>query len=319
MKRQFKVILGLAAVALLLSACSQSSGQASKDVKHVGILQYVELEPLDAAREGFIKELEKHGYKDGKTIEIDYQNAQGDQSSLPTMSEKLVSDNDIVLGIATQPAQSLTSMSTDTPVLFTAVSDPVSAKVIESFDKPGGRATGTTNMAPVKERVELLRKVMPEVKTVGIMYTTSELNSELQVEKAKKAFEEAGIKTVVKGISSTNDIQDTARTLMEQTEVLFMPTDGLIDSSISIVTDLSRELKIPVVSGSADLVKKGVLFAYGPNYEKLGRQTARQAIKILEGKDIATIPAEEPQGMEVTVNDEMSELLGIDLTPITKK
>lgn len=106
---------------------------------------------------------------------------------------------------------------------------------------------------------------------------------------------------------------------MEQTEVLYMPTDGLIDSSITIVTDLSKEMKIPVVSGSADLVKAGVLFAYGPDYEQLGRQTARQAIALLKGKDIATIKAEEPAGMRVTINQDMSTLLGIDLSSIEEK
>lgn len=312
-----KLISILAIASFALTACSQSQqGKSGEERKQIGILQYVELEPLDAAREGFLAELEDEGYRDGETVDIHYQNAQGDQSSLPTMSEKLLADNDLVLGIATQPAQSLTTVSSKTPVLFTAVSDPVSAKIIKSFEQPGGRATGTTNMAPVSERVALLQKVMPNLKKVGIMYTTNELNSELQVKKAKKAFKEAGIETVVKGISSTNDIQDTTRSLMEQTEVLFMPTDGLIDSSISIVTDLSKEMKVPVVSGSADLVESGVLFAYGPNYEKLGRQTAKQAIAVLEGKDIADIPAEEPAGMEVTVNKEMEKYLGIDLSPI---
>lgn len=318
MKKKWVLVSLMAILGFGLTACSQSK-DVKTDQKRIGILQYIELEPLDAARKGFIAELEEQGYRDGDNIRIDYKNAQGDQSSLPSMSEKLVADNDLVLGIATQSAQSLLAVPSETPILFTAVSDPVSAKVIKSFDQPGGRATGTTNMAPVKERVALLQKVMPNLKKVGIMYTTNELNSELQVERAKKVFQKAGIETVVKGISSTNDIQDTTRSLMEQTEVLYMPTDGLIDSSITIVTDLSKEMKIPVVSGSADLVKAGVLFAYGPDYEQLGRQTARQAIALLKGKDIATIKAEEPAGMRVTINQDMSTLLGIDLSSIEEK
>lgn len=319
MKKRFKVIFGLAAATVLLAACSQSSDKASKAVKHIGILQYVEFETLDVARKGFVDELAKEGYKDGDNIVIDYQNAQGDQSNLQTISEKLVKDNDLVLGIATPAAQALSMASKDVPVTFTAVTDPLSAKLVESFKKPGGNTTGTTDMAPTKKRIALLRKVMPNVKKVGIMYTTNERNSEVQVKEAQEEFKKEGIEVVTKGISSTNDVQDTTRSLMNQTQVLYMPTDNLIDSSITLVTDLSKEMKIPVYAANADLVDKGALFSYGPNFEELGRQTARQAVRILKGEKVSTISVESPENLTVKVNHEMAKRLGIDTSAIEDK
>lgn len=319
MKKRFKVMFGLAAATVLLAACSQSSDKASKDAKHIGILQYVEFETLDVARKGFVDELAKEGYKDGDNIVIDYQNAQGDQSNLQTISEKLVKDNDLVLGIATPAAQALSTASKDVPVTFTAVTDPLSAKLVKSFKKPGGNATGTTDMTPTKKRIELLKKVMPNLKKVGIMYTTNERNSEVQVKEAQQEFKKEGIEVVTKGISSTNDVQDTTRSLMNQTQVLYMPTDNLIDSSITLVTDLSKEMKIPVYAANADLVDKGALFSYGPNFEELGRQTARQAVRILKGEKVSNVSVESPENLTVKVNDDMAKRLGIDMSAIEDK
>lgn len=301
--------------ALTLGGCS-SSKNANKDVVHIGILQYVEHPSLSAARKGFVAELKKEGYVDGKNLKLDYENAQGDQSNLQTISTNLLSNNDLVLGIATPAAQTLSNLSTDVPVLFTAVTDPVSAKLVKTMEKPEGIATGTSDMSPISKQVELLQKVMPNVKKVGIMYTTNERNSEVQVEEAQKEFAKAGIDVLTKGISSTNDVQDTAKSLMSQTQVLFIPTDNMIVSAISLITELSKEMKVPVVGGSADIVEQGVLFTYGANYEALGRQTAKLAVRIIKGEDVSEVSSEYPKTLNVVANDDMAKTLGIDLTSI---
>lgn len=301
--------------ALTLGGCS-SSKNANKDVVHIGILQYVEHPSLSAARKGFVAELKKEGYVDGKNLKLDYENAQGDQSNLQTISTNLLSNNDLVLGIATPAAQTLSNLSTDVPVLFTAVTDPVSAKLVKTMENPEDIATGTSDMSPISKQVELLQKVMPDVKKVGIMYTTNERNSEVQVEEAQKEFAKAGIDVLTKGISSTNDVQDTAKSLMSQTQVLFIPTDNMIVSAISLITELSKEMKVPVVGGSADIVEQGVLFTYGANYEALGRQTAKLAVRIIKGEDVSKISAEYPKTLNVVANDDMAKTLGIDLTSI---
>ncbi|SEK62041.1 putative ABC transport system permease protein [Streptococcus equinus] len=315
MKKCLAALMAVMLAALTLGGCS-SSKNANKDVVHIGILQYVEHPSLSAARKGFVAELKKEGYVDGKNLKLDYENAQGDQSNLQTISTNLLSNNDLVLGIATPAAQTLSNLSTDVPVLFTAVTDPVSAKLVKTMENPEGIATGTSDMSPISKQVELLQKVMPNVRKVGIMYTTNERNSEVQVEEAQKEFAKAGIDVLTKGISSTNDVQDTAKSLMSQTQVLFIPTDNMIVSAISLITELSKEMKVPVVGGSADIVEQGVLFTYGANYEALGRQTAKLAVRIIKGEDVSKVSSEYPKTLNVVANDDMAKTLGIDLTSI---
>ncbi len=315
MKKGLTALMAVMLAALTLAGCS-SNKNASKDVVHLGILQYVEHPSLTAARKGFVDELKKEGYVEGKNLKLDYENAQGDQSNLQTISTNLLSNNDLVLGIATPAAQTLSNLSSDVPVVFTAVTDPVSAKLVDTMEKPAGIATGTSDMSPISKQVELLQKVMPDVKKVGIMYTTNERNSEVQVEEAQKEFAKAGIDVITKGISSTNDVQDTAKSLMSQTQVLFIPTDNMIVSAISLLTELSKEMKVPVVGGSADVVDQGVLFTYGANYEALGRQTAKLAVRIIKGEDVSQVAAEYPKALNVVANDDMAKTLGIDLSSI---
>ncbi|HEM3544823.1 TPA: ABC transporter substrate-binding protein [Streptococcus suis] len=301
---------------LTLAACSSSSEQASSDVVKVGVLQYMEHESLTAAREGFVAELEANGYKEGEKLVLDYQNAQGDQANLQTISEQLIDGNDIVLAIATPSAQSLATVSTETPIVFTAVTDPLSADLVESIEKPGGLLTGTSDQAPIDKQVELLGQAVPDAKTVGILYTTSERNSEVQVVQAKELLEKAGYKVVVKGITSTNEVQDATTSLMKDVDALFIPTDNTVASTMTMIGELSVEHKVPVIGGSTDMVDEGGLLTYGTNYEALGRQTAKMAIKIIEGANVSETAVEYPETVSLHVNEEMAQKLGIDTSKL---
>ncbi|WP_099832475.1 ABC transporter substrate-binding protein [Streptococcus suis] len=301
---------------LTLAACSSSSEQASSDVVKVGVLQYMEHESLTAAREGFVAELEANGYKEGEKLVLDYQNAQGDQANLQTISEQLIDGNDIVLAIATPSAQSLATVSTETPIVFTAVTDPLSADLVESIEKPGGLLTGTSDQAPIDKQVELLGQAIPAAKTVGILYTTSERNSEVQVEQAKELLEKAGYKVVVKGITSSNEVQDATTSLMKDVDALFIPTDNTVASTMTMIGELSVEHKVPVIGGSTDMVDEGGLLTYGTNYEALGRQTAKMAIKIIEGANVSETAVEYPETVSLHVNEEIAQKLGIDTSKL---
>lgn len=317
-KNVMKKLAGISLVGmsvLALVACSSGSSSSDGTVK-VGILQYMEHDSLTAARKGFVAELEENGYKEGDKISLDYKNAQGDQANLQTISEQLVSDNDIVLAIATPSAQSLATVSTETPILFTAVTDPVSADLVESIEKPGGLLTGTSDQAPIDKQVELLGQAVPDAKTVGILYTTSERNSEVQVEEAQKLLEKAGYKVTLKGISSTNEVQDAATSLMKDVDAVFVPTDNTVASTMTMIGELSVQYKVPVIGGSTDMVDQGGLLTYGTNYEALGRQTAKIAIKIIEGADPAEVAVEYPETVDLHVNADMAEKLGIDVSSL---
>lgn len=316
-----KLVLGsvLSLSALSLVACGSNSAKdaGNSDTVKVGILQYMEHDSLTAAREGFVAELEANGYKDGDKIKVDYQNAQGDQANLQTISEQLVGNNDIVLAIATPAAQSLATASSEVPILFTAVTDPLSADLVDSIKKPGGNLTGTSDQAPIDKQVELLGQAVPNAKTVGILYTTSERNSEVQVEEAKKLLEKAGYKVEVKGISSTNDVQDAATSLMKDVDAVFVPTDNTVASTMTLIGELSIANKVPVIGGSTDMVDAGGLLTYGTNYEALGRQTAKMAIKIIEGAKPAEVAVEYPETVSLHVNKDMAGKLGIDVSKLS--
>lgn len=229
----------------------------------------------------------------------------------------MVGKNDLILAIATPAAQSLATASSEVPVLFTAVTDPLSADLVDSWETPGGNLTGTSDQAPIDKQVELLGQAVPEAKKVGILYTTSERNSEVQVEEASKLLEEAGYTVVLKGISTTNDVQDAATSLMKDVDVVFVPTDNTVASTMTMIGELSVEYKVPVIGGSTDMVDVGGLLTYGTNYEALGRQTAKMAIKIIEGEKVAELAVEAPETVDLHVNQEMADKLGINVSKLS--
>lgn len=177
--------------------------------------------------------------------------------------------------------------------------------------------TGTSDQAPIGKQIDLLGQAVPNAKTVGILYTTSERNSEVQVEEAKPLLEKAGYKIVVKGISNTNEVQDAATSLMKSVDAVFIPTDNTVASTMTMIGDLSVQYKVPVIGGSTDMVDEGGLLTYGTNYEALGRQTAKMAIKIIEGATPAKTAVESPATVDLHVNEEMAKKLGIDTSKLS--
>lgn len=319
MKLKTYLLLGLTSLLLVGCRNAESSPTKTSGKVTVGILQYMEHDSLTAARKGFETALKEGGYEAGKNLTIDYQNAQGDQSNLQTMSEQLVKKSDVVLAIATPSAQSLATVSTETPVLFTAVTDPLSANLVKSIKKPGGLITGTSDQAPIDKQVDLLKQALPQAKKVGILYTSSERNSEVQVKEAEKELKKAGYEIVKKGISSSNDVQDAATSLMKTSDALFVPTDNTVASTMTMLGQLSLDNKVPFIGGSTDMVDAGGLLTYGTNYTELGKQVGKQALKVLKGQKPATIPVEYPKKLELHVNQKQAEALGIDVSHLSLK
>ena len=194
--KKFLVSMMAVITAVLLVACSNAS---NKDLVHVGVLQYVEHPSLSATRKGFIEELKEEGYVDGKNIKIDYQNAQGDQSNLQTISQSLIEDNDLMLAIATPAAQSLSSLTKDKPILFTAVTDPVSAKLVKSMDNVGGNVTGTSDMSPINKQVELLKKgTFQTLKKLGLCTRPASVTQKFRLKKPRNTSRKLVLKRLSK-------------------------------------------------------------------------------------------------------------------------
>ncbi|TFI62131.1 ABC transporter substrate-binding protein [Carnobacterium divergens] len=314
-------LTGLVALGLLAGCTGGNSKSENKKEVKVGVLQYMEHNSLDQARKGFVAELKDAGYEEGKNMTLDYQNAQGDQSNLKSMSERLVKNkNDVILAIATPAAQSVVNETTTLPVLFTAVTDAVSAGLVTSNEKPGGNVTGTSDMVPIDEQTDLLLSIVPEAKTVGIIYNASEKNSEIQSKLAKKALEKSGVKVKEVTVSSTNDVQQVMTSLAKQVDGIYIPTDNTLAKTMSTVGEIAEAAKIPVIAGSTDMVEEGGLATYGINYEKLGRQTGKLAVKILKGEaKPAELSIETSKNLELVVNQKMAKALEIDPASIKIK
>ena len=324
MKVVRKLLAPLLVVGILLTSLislHQLKADKKKDVFRIGISQFITHQSLDATREGFVDELAKQGYVEGKNIEIDLQNAQGEQRNLKTISQQLAESSDVVLAIATPSAQSLANTTQTTPVIFSAVTDPVSAKLVESREHPGGNVTGTSDQSSdaISTQINLIKKVLPKAKTIGILYTQSEPNSVVQKDEAKRLLEEKGFTVVEKTILDSNNVKAAAESLMTEVDMVFVPTDNIISSTMETVKQVSIKHKVPVFGGSTEMVAVGGLYNYGTNYEELGRQTARMLVRVLKGEKPENIAVELPEKLELHTNQEMADALGIDISKLEGK
>ena len=324
MKVVRKLLAPLLVVGILLTSLislHQLKADKKKDVFRIGISQFITHQSLDATRDGFVDELAKQGYVEGKNIEIDFQNAQGEQRNLKTISQQLVESSDVVLAIATPSAQSLANTTQTTPVIFSAVTDPVSAKLVDSREHPGGNVTGTSDQSSdaISTQINLIKKVLPKAKTIGILYTQSEPNSVVQKDEAKRLLEEKGFTVVEKTILDSNNVKAAAESLMAEVDMVFVPTDNIISSTMETVKQVSIKHKVPVFGGSTEMVAVGGLYNYGTNYEELGRQTARMLIRVLKGEKPENIAVELPEKLELHTNQEMAAALGIDISKLESK
>lgn len=316
MKMKKWITTGLLAttLGLGLAACGNTNNATEDGKKTVGILQLVEHGSLDAAYEGFKEGLAEGGYKEGENLTLEYQNAQNSQDNLKSMSEKLVKNSpDLFLGIATPAAVSLANETTDIPIVVTAVTDLVEAKLADSNEAPGRNITGTSDMVPIDKQIQLLLSIVPDAKTIGIMYNAGEANSKIQADLAEKALKDAGVDVKVLTANTTNDVQQVTTSLAKDVDGIYVPTDNTFASAAAVVGEVAKETKTPIVAGSVEQVEDGALATFGIDYKSLGKQTGELAAKILDGDEKpATTPVETANKLELVVNQEMVTALGID-------
>lgn len=325
MKRVLSVLLAVLLV-LAMTACGTQnedpqSGtnddvQSTGDAQYtVGIIQLSEHSALDSAREGFIVALADNGLVDGENLEIDFQNAQNDQSNLGTIADRFVSkDVDLVLAIATPAAQTMAGKTTEIPIIATAVTDFAEARLVNDNDNPGTNVSGTSDMNPIKEQIELVKQLAPDCQTVGVCYNSGEDNSVLQAELARAEIEAQGMSYVEVTVSSTNDVQQAITTLASQCDAIYLPTDNTLASSIPVVYGVVAETKTPVIGGESGMVDSGALATVGINYYDLGYQAGEMAIRVLlEGADISTMPVEHQTEYEYTFNLDTAEAIGLTI------
>lgn len=281
----------------------------------IGVLQLIEHNALDSAYKGFVDGLKEAGYEDGKNIIIDYQNAQGEQANCITIGQKFINDkSDLILAIATPAAQAIANMTKDIPILITAVTDPADSKLVADNNAPGGNVTGTSDLTPVEAQIELLKEMIPNVKTVGLLYCSSEQNSVFQINIAKKKLDAMGIKYIDIAISNLNEIQQVIQNVIGKVEAIYTPTDNMIANGMATVALMTEPAKLPVICGEGGMTMLGGTATYGINYYELGKLTSTQAVSILKGdKKTSEMPIEYLQKFDLVVNTNMIESIGLTI------
>ena len=301
----------------LLTGC-KSSGSKSGDAEYtIGISQFAEHGSLDNCREGFIEGLKEEGIEEGENLKIEYKNAAADQGTAKQISDTFVSDKvDLICGIATPSAQAAfnSAMNSDIPVIYTAVTDPAEAKLVDDEGNPVGEITGTSDELPIKEQLEMIREILPDAKKVGILYTTSEANSVSALSTYKKLAGDYDLEIVEKGVTQTADISLAAEELLGEVDCLTNPTDNTVVNSLATILDKANAQKIPVFGSEIEQVKLGCLAAEGLDYIKLGKQTGKMAAQVLKGeKKASEIKYETISEPGLYVNTKAAENLGITI------
>jgi len=319
-KRKLAMLLCTVLVGGILAGCGQSATDSNKgtttsaDVKNIGVVQLVQHDALDASNKGFVDGLKEKGYEDGKNIKIEQQNAQGEQANAQTICKQFVdAKKDLIFAIATPAAQAAYNSTKDIPIIFTAVTDPVKAEIAKDWKSSGTNVTGTSDKVPVDKQIELLKKLIPNAKTVGVIYSTSETNSVIQVDELKAAAAKQGLAVKEIGVTTVNEINQNLTSALGQIDVLYTPTDNTVASGYALVGKLCLEKNIPIIGAEEAVVTKGGLASIGIDYYKLGKEAGLKAAEVLAGKKPSDVEITTLSEMSFTINTDVAKKLNITI------
>ena len=321
-KKTIAIMMTAAMVMAMAAGCgskeSSSSDGDNKEASYkIGIQQFAEHGSLDNCREGFLEGLEEEGIKEGDNLKVEVKNAMADTATNAQIADSFVSDNmDLICAIATPSAQSAynAAMDKDIPVVYTAVTDPVAAELADKDGNPVGNVTGTSDTLPVEEQLKMIREMMPDAKTIGILYTTSEANSVSALATYESLVDKYGFTLETKGISQTSEIALATDDLLTKVDCITNLTDNTVVASLPTILEKANEKGIPVFGSEIEQVKIGCLAAEGIDYIQLGKQTGKIAAQILKGeKKASEIPYEIISEPGFYVNTKVAENLGIEV------
>ncbi|OAV79003.1 ABC transporter substrate-binding protein [Dietzia sp. 111N12-1] len=310
-----KLITGLVATSVLVLAGCSSGGEddaagGGGESYRIGINQLVQHPALDSATAGFKEAFSEAGVE----VEFDEQNANGEQGTALTIAQQFASDDlDLALAVATPAAQAMAQNITDVPLLFTAVTDPVSAELVDSMEEPGANVTGTSDAAPIEKQLELLKEIVPDAERIGIVYASGEVNSQVQVDQAREAAGPLGLEIETQTVTTVNEIQQAVEALGD-VDAIYVPTDNMVVSGIASLVQVAEGKQIPVIAAESGTVEGGAVATLGIDYTELGRQTGEMALRILrDGEDPATMPVETATEFTYVVNEDAAERQGVTI------
>lgn len=321
MKKILVLVLTLVMI-FTAAGCSSSKDQESRvgpgekgEAKvTVGIVQIVEHPSLNTIREACVEQLAAKGFKEGDDLVIDYQNAQNDQTNLKTICQKFAVNNyDLIIAIATPSAQAAAGETKTIPIVFAACTDPLGSGLVTDLDHPGGNITGTSDAVSAEKIMELAKRITPDIKTVGALYSSSETNSIAVIENLKAYAKENGMTVIDATVTNSSEVQQAASVLTGKADCIFSPIDNTVASAMPIVAQVANKAKTPVYVGADSMVKDGGLATYGINYVILGQETADMAAEILNGKNPGDIPVRTMSEMDIYLNQATADAIGITI------
>ena len=318
MKKVVLSVMAMIMAVVMLTACgSDKTGDSGKKVYKVGVTQYADHPSLDNCREGFIKGLEDNGFVEGDNLEIEYQAAQANDSMNTQIAQTFANGGmDLVCGIATPSAQALyvACKEKKIPVVFNAISDPIGAGLAVSETEPMEGISGVSDLLPVEDQLKLIRAVLPDAKKIGILYTTSEMNSISTIEIYKNLAPKYGFEIVDKGIAKQAEVTQAADVLLNEVDCISNLTDNTVVAALSAVLEKANAKNIPVFGSEEEQVKNGCIASAGLDYLSLGVQAGNMAARVLKGEDISKIPFETIKESKLTVNESVASKLGIEIS-----
>ncbi len=313
-KKSLFVVSIFISLTLLFMFSFHMSAQAQDKVFKIGISQFVEHPALDSAREGFIESLSEAGFVEGENIEINLENAQADFSTTQTIAQKFKGQNlDLVLAIATPNAQSAAGVLTDTPLIITAVTDPVAAGLVEDLENKSKPITGTTDMNPVAKQLELIKQFVPSAEKIGILYNSGEVNSVVQVDIAKEAAADMGLEIVEGTVTNTSEVTLATSSIVGKVDAIYLPTDNTIASAVPSIMKIAKENNVPVFAAEKGQVENGAIATRGIDYFTLGKETGQIAARVLNGEDPVSIPITGSKNLQLIVNKKSVEEFNLEI------
>lgn len=303
-----------AMMAISMTAVMAAGAMAEEEMVNIGVIQYMQHASLDENYEGFVAGLAEAGYVEGENLTINFQNASGEVSNCQQICNLFAnSDTDLVFAIATPAAQAAVNVfqETDIPVIFSSVTDAVTAGLVDSNEAPGKNVTGTLDMPVIADQVAVIKDILPDAEKIAILYTSSEANSEVQAEQAQAAAEEMGMEVVVQTSSTSNDIPQVISSVVGSVDAIYLPADNAFASAMATVNRTAVENQIPVFAGVEAMIEEGAIATTAINYFDLGVQTADIAVRILNGEAASEIPVETQKEFSLVVNKTFAESVGV--------
>ncbi|WP_314737249.1 tryptophan ABC transporter substrate-binding protein [Limosilactobacillus urinaemulieris] len=313
MKRMSAVIILLLGF-LGIAFFTENGGVVKQRVPKVGVLTLMHHPALDQIYKGFVDELAKEGYHNGKNIKIEYENANGDQSNLKTMANTLTNNNPTVLfGITTPAAQALANSTTKTPIILGGVSNPQGASLVKNNQYPGGNISGVSDLAPVHQQLTLIKQFVPNLKTLGVIYTSNDSSGVTGYHQIARECKKMNIKLKAYSISNSNDLNQVSQQMVSQVDAVIVPTDNTVAGAMQTLVKNADAANKPVFPATDTMVKQGGVATYSVNQYKLGVMGAKMTVKVLKGKKVGNLPVEYVRRGEPVLNLKQAQKLHLQI------